>query len=776
MTENRRANLAISAAESSPQWAPARRPPDGAPNVVVIVLDDTGFAQLGCFGSDIETPNIDRLAAGGLRYTNFHTTALCSPTRACLLTGRNHHSVGMRFISNIDSGFSNCRGVISPTAATMAEVLQANGYGTFAVGKWHLANLEDCSPAGPMDNWPLQRGFDRYYGFIGGATDQFCPEITVDNHPLEPRSRSSWDPEDGEEEYHLSEDLVDQATAMVTAHQGSSPGNRFLLYLAFGATHSPHQAPRRYVEKYRGRYDEGWDVARDRWFARQKELGIIPETAELSPRNPGVEPWDELSDDQRKLYARMQEAFAGFLDHTDDQIGRLVDHLEGLGVLDDTLLLLVSDNGASQEGGKHGTLNELAFFNQERLSIEESLGHVDDIGGPNFYNNYPWGWAQTGNTPLRFYKQNTYEGGVRDPLIVHWPNGIDDGGGVRDQYHHVSDLWPTVMECTGIEAPEVFKGVTQQPVEGSSLAYTFPPAAGDAAAVPTRKQTQYYEMLGHRGIWHQGWKAVTMHQRGTPFAEDQWALYHTDVDFSECHDLSAEHPEKLRELVDRWWAEAGRYNVLPLDDRGGAELLIIRRPDSAPPGRVQRLWPAQPHLERSKTPDVRNRSFTIRARVDRTDGDDGALVACGARTGGHVFFVQDDRLWFAYNRVGTMYEVSSDGPLPSGALELSVRYDKTDEHQGTATLLVAPIDGDARDGTAGPAETIGSGPVETLPFRQTMYGMDVGRDGGPTVSGRYRGPFPFAGTLHWVEYELDDDREDLLAAAEQELETQLAEQ
>ena len=769
MTDRDRSGLAVTAAEATPSWAPPRRPPEGAPHVVVIVLDDTGFAQLGCFGSDIETPNIDRLAAGGLRYTNFHTTALCSPTRACLLTGRNHHSVGMRFISNIDSGFSNCRGVIAPTAATMAEVLQSHGYGTFALGKWHLSTLEDCSPAGPMDNWPLQRGFDRYYGFMGGATDQFCPELTIDNHPIEPRSRSSWDDDD----YHVSADLVDQGISMITAHQGSAPGNRFFLYLAFGATHSPHQAPKSYVDKYKGRYDEGWDVARERWFARQKELGIVPATAELSPRNPGVEPWDELPEAQRKLYARMQETFAGFLDHTDAQIGRLVDHLEAMDLLDDTLLLLVSDNGASQEGGKHGTLNELSFFNMERASIEANLDRAEEIGGPNLYNNYPWGWAQAGNTPLRFYKQNTYEGGVRDPLIVHWPAAIADTGGVRDQYHHVSDLWPTVLECVGIDAPEVYKGVTQQPVEGTSLAYTFPSEAADTEAVPTRKGTQYYEMLGHRGIWHEGWKAVTMHERGTPFSDDHWALYHTDVDFSECHDLSAEHPEKLRELVDRWWAEAGRYNVLPLDDRSGAELLIIRRPGSEPPGNRQRFWPTSPHLERSKVPDIRNRSFAIQARVDRAAGEGGVLVASGARTGGHVFLVDDDHLVFVYNRVGTMFEVVSNEALAAGSLEVTARYDKTDEHQGAVTLLVAPVDA---DGTVGAASEVGSGPIETLPYRQTMYGMDVGRDAGPTVSDRYAGPNRFSGTLHWVEYQLADDRADLRRAAEVELETQLAEQ
>ncbi|MGB5758010.1 MAG: arylsulfatase [Acidimicrobiales bacterium] len=762
MSNANQPTVAITAADSTPAWDPPKRPPAGAPNVVVIVLDDTGFAQLGCFGSDIETPNIDRLAAGGLRYTNFHTTALCSPTRACLLTGRNHHSVGMRFISNVDSGFSNCRGVIAPSAATMAEILSEHGYGTFALGKWHLATLEDCSPAGPMDNWPLRRGFDRYYGFMGGATDQFSPELTVDNHPIEPRSGG---PGDGDE-YHVSEDLVDQAIAMITAHQGSSPGDRFFTYLAFGATHSPHQAPPAHIEKYRGRYDDGWDVTRQRWFEKQKATGVVPPDAQLAPRNPGVEPWDELSDDQRRLYARMQEVFAGFLDHTDDQIGRLIEFLELIDVLDDTMVVLLSDNGASQEGGKHGSLNELAYFNMMRSPVEEMVERVDEIGGPNIYNNYPWGWAQAGNTPLRFYKQNTYEGGIRDPLIVHWPNGIGDAGGLRDQYHHVSDILPTVLDCIGVEAPDTYRGVPQQPIEGRSLRYTF-----DGADEPTRKQTQYYEMLGHRAIWHEGWKAVTMHERGTPFEDDHWALYHTDTDFSECVDLSAERPEKLRELVDRWWVEAGKYNVLPLDDRSGAELLIIRRPGREPQGNVQRFLATSPHLERTKVPDVRNRSFAIRARVDRGPGQNGVLVASGARTGGYSFHVNHDRLHFVYNRAGLMFDVVSTRDLPEGRVDLIVRYRKTGEHSGVATLLVD----DAASSDDDPIE-IGSGPVETLPYRQAMYGMDIGRDAGPTVTGDYRGPFPFEGTLHWVEYELADDRHDLARAAEIEFENQLAEQ
>jgi len=739
--------------ESIPGWDPPRQPPEGAPNVVVIVLDDTGFAQLGCYGSDIDTPNIDRLAAGGLRYTNFHTTALCSPTRACLLTGRNHHSVGMRFISNIDSGFSNCRGAISPSAATMAEVLRDHGYGTFALGKWHLATLEDCSPAGPFDHWPLQRGFDRYYGFIGGATDQYSPELTVDNHPIDPPNEPG---------YHVSEDIVDQAISMIGAHQSSAPGNRFLTYLAFGATHSPHQAPAEYVDKYRGRYDEGWDVVRQRWFERQLELGIVPPGTTLSPRNPRVVAWDELPDDNKHVYARMQEAFAGFLDHTDDQIGRLVDFLERSELLDDTLLVLMSDNGASQEGGRDGTLNELAYFNRVPMQVEDMVDRLDEIGGPNLYNNYPLGWSQVGNTPLRFYKQNTYEGGIRDPLIVHWPNRIADTGGVRDQYHHVSDVLPTLLDCIGVEAPSTYKGVAQQPIEGMSFTYTF-----DSADEPTRKQSQYYEMLGDRAIWHDGWKAVTRHRTGTSFDDDAWALYHTDVDFAECDDLAESHPEKLRELVDRWWAEAGKYNVLPLDDRTGGELMLIRRPGHGAPGNTQRILAGTPHLERSKTPDTRNRSHTITARVTHHAASNGVLVAFGARTSGYSLFVQDGTLRYTNNRLGTMQDVWATEPLPTGDLDLIMRFDKTGEHRGTATVGY-----DAGDGMV----ELASGEIELLPFRQTTYGMSVGRDNGPTITPVYEGRFPYSGDLAWVEWKLKDDRHDLIEAAEQELENQLADQ
>ena len=751
---NRAPGPGVTAAESTPSWEPRSTPPSSAPNVVVIVLDDTGFSHLGCFGSDIDTPNIDRLAAGGLRYTNFHTTALCSPTRACLLSGRNHHSVGMRWLSNLDTGFSNCRGVISKSAATLPEVLRANGYGTFAVGKWHLANLEDCSPAGPFDHWPLQRGFNRFHGFLGGATDQFSPELVVDNHAIDPPS------EDG---YHLSEDMVSQAISMISAQQSSSPGERFFSYVAFGATHSPHQAPSSYIDKYKGKYDEGWDVIRQKWYEKQLDLGIIPSDAELSPRNRGVEPWEELSKEQKALYAKMQEVFAAFLDHTDDQIGRLIQFLETQDLLDDTMIVFLSDNGASQEGGKHGTTNELAYFNLMPLEVNDMLRHLDEIGGPNHYNNYPWGWSQVGNTPLRFYKQNTYEGGIRDPLIIHWPNGIDDAGGIRDQYHHVIDLMPTVLDIVGIEVPETFQGIDQQPVEGTSMSYTFPT---NAVNLTTNRPKQYYEMMGHRAIWSDGWKAVTMHRKGVSFEDEKWALYDTSKDFSECHDLSADEPEKLKEMIDLWWGEAESFNVLPLDDRGN-ELFFMRREDRLPPSKPQRFLQDTPHLERFKIPDVRNRSFEIAAKVTLDGDSEGVLVASGGRTGGIVLYVTDFHLVFEYNFMGSSTILSSKKKLDAGECELGVSYLKTAENHGLASLYIENSDNRVH---------LGEVEIDTLPYRQTMYGMDVGKDLGPTVSDKYVGPFTFTGDLEWIEFRLENDRDDLVAAAEVEARNALADQ
>ena len=615
--------IARTQADSTPWWPTPPHPGESAPNVVVIVLDDLGFAQLGCYGSDIDTPNIDRLAAGGLQLTDFHVTPLCSPTRAALLTGRNHHTVGMRAVSNFSTGYPHMRGRISNHAATMAEVLRAGGYTTLGLGKWHLCPMEETSAAGPYDQWPLQRGFDRFYGFLDGEADQFTPELVHDNHAVLP-------PKTPAEGYHLSEDLVDKAIGFLHDTVSIRPDRPFFTYLAFGATHAPHQAPAEYLEKYRGRYDEGWDVARERWFARQKELGVIPPETELAPRNPGVEAWDDLPENHRRLACRLQEAFAAFLDHTDAQIGRLLAALEGLDRLDDTLIVLLSDNGASQEGGPFGVLHEMKFFNFILEEPDEAVARLDDIGGPSSHANYPWGWAQAGNTPFKWYKQNTHEGGVHVPCIVHWPAGIEDPGTTRDQFHYVTDIAPTVYEICGVMPPDTHHGFDQMPVAGTSMRYLL---EADAAAEPSRKTVQYFEMMGHRAVHADGWKAVTRHEPGLSFDDDRWELYHVAEDRSETRDLAEEQPDKLAELIDLWWREAEEHGVLPLDDRT-VQLFGARFRERSPhPADRRYLYrPPMTPLPAQVGAQVGGRSWDLTAAIERPVGAGGVLMPQGTRT------------------------------------------------------------------------------------------------------------------------------------------------
>ncbi len=563
--------LGRTVAESVPYWAPLAVPADDTPNVVLVLLDDTGFGHFGCYGSDIDTPNIDRLAAAGLRYINFHVAPVCSPTRASLLTGRNHHAIGMRSVANFDTGFPNMRGAIPRSAATLPEMLRPAGFATFMVGKWHLAPGHECSAAGPFQNWPLARGFDRFYGFLGGETDQFRPEVVCGNEHVAPRAG----PEDG---YHLSEDLIDNAISYVRDLTSITPERPFFLYVAFGATHAPHQAPLAFREKYRGRFDDGWDVHRERTLARQLAMGVVPPGTELPKRNPGVEAWVKLNESEQRFAARLQEAYAAFMDHTDTQIGRLVGFLEEIGALDNTLLLLMSDNGASQEGGARGALDEMKFFQGIEEDLDVALGRLDDIGGPASHPNYPWGWSMVGNTPLKRYKQNTHGGGVRSPMVVHWPNGIAAGGAIRDAFAHAVDIVPTVLDVLGVDAASEVGGVLQQPIHGASLRATF-----DDRSAPAPRVTQYFEMFGHRGIYHDGWKAVTYHEPGTSFDDDIWELYHLASDFSEVHDLADTEPARLARMAERWWTEAGRYDVLPLDDRPIWELTRARRCGAHPP-------------------------------------------------------------------------------------------------------------------------------------------------------------------------------------------------
>ena len=710
-------------------------PGPDAPNVMVVLLDDTGFAQLGCYGSDIDTRNIDALAANGLQFTNFHVTPLCSPTRAALLTGRSQHAAGMRTVSNFRTGFPHQLGHIANEASTVAEVLREQGYATFCVGKWHLAPMEQCSAAGPFDQWPLARGFDRFYGFLEGETDQFHPQLISDNHPIEPPGR----PQDG---YHLSEDLVDQALKMVSDSRGVRPDRPFFLYLPFGATHAPHQAPASYLAKYRGAFDDGWDVARQQWFDRQIARGVVPAGTELAPRNPGVDAWDGLGDNQRRLACRLQEAFAAFLDHTDDQIGRLVDGLRAMGQLDNTILLVLADNGASQEGGPFGVMHEMKFFNGLLDTPDDVMDRLDDIGGPHSHTNYPWGWAQCGNAPFKWYKQNTHEGGVHVPMVVHYPRRVaaDQRGTIRDQFVYVSDIVPTIYDLLGVTPPQIYRGIEQLPVTGRSFAGVL-----DDPNAPAANTVQYFEMMGSRAIVAGEWKAVCKHLPGTDFQTEQWELYHLATDFSECHDQAGAQPERLAAMIDLWWAEAEKNSVLPLDDRT-IELFGARfRPHSPHPVDQRYVYrPPMSPLPGQAAAAIGGRDFDLTARISRTAGQDGVLFATGTENSGIAVFVQDDRFVVDYNAFNDHAMIASTVAVPTGDSTLVARLRRGAGRSGSISLEV----------NGQPA-----GAVE-LPLVMMMIssvGASIGYNHGSAVSDRYEAPFGFAGALHSLEIQLIDD-------------------
>jgi arylsulfatase len=635
----------------------------------------------------------------------------------------------MATIAEFASGFPGISTRIPFESGFISEVLAEHGYNTYCVGKWHLAPAGTMVHGGPRDRWPLGRGFERFYGFLGGETNSWYPDLVHDNHQIDP-------PATPEEGYHLSEDLVDQAIRMVHDSVSLRPDRPFFTYLAFGATHAPHQSPPEYLAKYRGRFDDGWDEARQRWYERQLELGVIPEGTDLAPRNPGVEPWDTLPENHKVLANRLQEAFAAFLDHTDAQIGRFVDALDRLGQLDNTIIFVLSDNGASQEGGPFGVLHEMKFFNFLLETPDEAVDRLDDIGGPHSHANYPWGWAQVGNTPFKWYKQNTHEGGVHVPLVGHWPAGIDDAGGLRHQFHYVSDVVPTIYELLGVEPPEVYRGYEQLPVTGTSMRYAL-----DDAAAPTRKEVQYFEMMGHRALVLDGWKAVTRHDAGTPFDEDVWELYHLDADRSECHDLADQEPERLAAMVERWWEEAEEHGVFPLDDRT-IELFGARFRHGSPHPESRRYVyrPPMTRIPPQVAATLGGRSWDLTASVERPVGAGGVLYALGNENSGLSLFVKDDRLWFDYNCFGEHHVVTSSLAVPEGSCQLGVRFRRSGDG-GWATVVV---DGEA------------AGTVD-VPFVMRMVssvGTSVGRDEGSPVSEAYTDEFAFEGRLDRVEIQL----------------------
>jgi arylsulfatase A-like enzyme len=728
--------------DSEPWWAPEPTPPEDAPNVVLIVLDDVGFAQLGCYGSDIATPVIDGLAAGGVRLANFHTTALCSPTRACLLTGRNQHRNGMGRVADLAIGFPGYNGSPPKENGYLSEILRARGYATYAVGKWHLTPEDETHMAAPRHTWPLGRGFDRWYGFHGGETHQFVPALYHDNHSVRP-------PRTVENGYHLSADLADRAIEFLGDLRAVDAHQRFFLYLCTGACHSPHHAPREWIERYRGAFDDGWDAWRERAFARQLEMGLIPAGTRLSPRPGWVPAWDDLDAGTKALSARFMECFAGFLSYTDAQLGRVLDFLDDTGDRADTLVVLVSDNGASAEGGAEGSINDVRLYNFDPASGAEMQARIDEIGGPLTHNNYPWGWTMAGNTPFKRWKREVHEGGVADPCIVSWPGRLHPStAGIRRQFAHATDVAPTVLELVGVEAPSEIDSVAQSPIDGTSFAYLL-----DDAAAPERHTTQYFEMFGSRALYHEGWKAVAFHPIGPlyddglnpndPFDDDVWELYHVAEDVSETTDLAAQQPDRLASLVERWWAEAERNQVLPLDNRV-LWTLAYPKPSRLAPRDQFRYFPGGAPVPEHVAVNVRNRSHVLRVEVEIPDGTvpSGVLLALGCALGGWSLHVLDGHLRYVHNLYGKERHVLVDGTaLDTGRHELELVFEKDAGHGGQVLLRC--------DGTTRSEGTIPR--FTPAGFNGVGIGLTCGYEWGPAVGDGYTAPFPFNATIRRAE-------------------------
>lgn len=729
--------IGMTVCESSPTYAAPPAPPAGAPNILILVLDDLGYADLGCYGGIADTPHIDALAAGGLRYTNFTATATCSATRGSLLTGRNHHAIGLASIVENATGHANSRGCISHKAATIAQVLRAHAYNTFALGKWHLAPTTHMTMAGPFEYWPLGKGFERYYGFLGPHADCWTPDLWQDNH----RTEQPYPPSEG---YHVDHDLIDAAVRMIRDQQSAQLGDvgkPFFGYLGFAAVHAPHHAPAEYLRRHAGRYAPGWDAMRARYFENQKRLGIIPPHAKLAPHNPGVRAWAELDANERRLFEKFQEAYAGFLSHADFQIGRLVAALEDMGIRDNTLIIVMSDNGSSLEGRESGMINELDYYNLMLASVGENERRLDDIGSYSAQSHYPWGWQQASATPFKWGKRWVHEGGLRVPFVVSWPAGIAARGELRHQRVNVTDVTPTVLDLLGLSMPETFAGVPQLPLHGRSFADTFK----DPALV--RPSTQYYEMLGNRGLYHDGWKLVCAHtdENGAPygaFSDDRWELYDLQSDPTECKDLAAIDPRRVQDLLARWWTEAGRFNVLPLNDAGITDL----RPPALQ--RSYRFFPHVAGIHFGAAPPLQRVSHTITAHVRLADAgaNDGVLLAFGGRSGGYAFYIKDDHLVFHVNySERARYELRSPQPIPKAAVRLVYQFTRTGDRSGIGRLHV-----DDRQVVEGPVEYLLLGSSSLEPF-------DVGQDTQSPVSPEYDSPFAIpAGRLQRVVVEVTE--------------------
>lgn len=729
-------------ANSTPAPTTPLRPPAGAPNVLLVLIDDAGYGQSGTFGGLVPTPTLDSLAAQGLRYNRFHVTALCSPTRAALLTGRNNHAVGMGTITNLATDFPGYNASIPKSAALLPQVLQMNGYATAAYGKWHLIPESEDRISGPFDHWPTHQGFDEFYGFLNGETDQWFPELTSGTKPVEMAA-----PTGRKADFTLNEDLADHAIRWIKSEKSLSPEKPFFVYFAPGATHTPLQAPKSWIDKFRGQFDMGWDKYREIVFERQKKLGVVPKDAKLTPRPKEIPAWDSLSPDEKKVASRLMEVFAGFMAQTDHEIGRVIDAIRDTGQLDNTLILFIAgDNGASLEGGLQGTGNIMAAINGERESTAEMLKILDKLGGPETTPHYPVGWAWAGDTPFQWGKRiASHLGGTRNPLVVFWPKGIHDAGGLREQFEDVTDIAPTILEAAHIPVPVEVNGVKQQRMDGMSMLATF-----NSANAPSLRTTQYFEMLGNRAIYHDGWMAASRSgllpwvytTQPPPDPNRQpWELYHLSEDYSEADDVAAKNPDKVAELAVLFDAEAKQNRVYPLDPRFGGR-------QARPEGNHFRYYTGTGHLYLSLTPAYENKSHKITAYVTIPNGQaNGVLMADGGEGGGFSLYLRGGRPTYTYNyfkrRITT---IASPTPLPPGPAKITLEfsYDGGGIGKGAnVTLLV----NDKPVAKQRLPETVRM----AFAFEDTF---DIGEDSA-SPAGDYESPFPFNGTIQHIDLDIE---------------------
>jgi len=772
MTKPWKGKIAVDIRDSKPDWEPYIQPhaPEGSPNILYIVWDDVGYGTMDTFGGPVETPNMTRIANKGIRFSNFHTTALCSPTRSSLLTGRNATSNNMACVTEAGGGFPGISARIPFENGTIAEVLNERGWNTYAIGKWHLTPGEETDLSSWKGRWPLGRGFERFYGFLGGESSQWYPDLVYDNHPIEP-------PGSPEEGYHLSKDLADKAIEFIRDAKMVAPDKPWFMYFCPGCAHAPHHIFKEWADRYKGRFDMGYEEIRKQILAHQKKMGLLPESTELSPINPHgepaakgpdgqpwprldfVRPWGSLTKDEQKLFIRMAEVFAGFVSYTDHQIGRLLDFLQESGQLENTIIVVVSDNGASGEGGPNGSFNEMKFFNGIPDDIKQNLVHLDELGSPKSYNHYCTGWAWAFDTPFPYWKRFAgYEGGVADMCLITWPKGIPAQGEIRNQYIHAVDIVPTLYELLGINPPEVLKGFTQSPIEGES----FVTSLGDAGA--KEKDLQFYSMLGQRALYYQGWLANTIHPPISgwgKFEHDVWELYNLKEDRAQMHNVAAENPDMLEKLKGLWYYSAGIYHGLPLDDRSALEIMTTPRPTPSMPRNRYVYYPDCADVPESAAVNIRRRSYTIAAgmTIDSSEAE-GVLFAMGGVGGGHSLYIKDKKLHYLYNWLGEKFQkVTSTSEIPKGKQVFTAEFVKTGDDKetmsatGTLTLYID-------------MKKVGQGTIMTQPgfFCPVGDGLCVGRDSASPVSPDYAAPFPFhGGTIdrvvvdvsgdHYIDYE-----------------------